>query len=516
MFRTIQQSKILRGGIILAVLGILSRLVGLFRDRILAKYFGASEILDAYYGAFTIPDFIFNLVVVGAVASAFIPVFVEHQAKNEALAWQLAGKFLNVLLAGVILLGLVFFILIPYLIGWILPGLSLESQLLAVVLIRIMLLSPIIFTLSTVMGSILQIHQRFLAFGLAPIFYNLGIIFGAVYLEPRIGSTGLAWGVVLGAILHLLIQAPFALKLGFRFQSLIEMTQGVKKIIKLMIPRSISLAATQINWIILTAIATTISAGSVTIFNLANNLQFVPIAMVGLSMAVASFPTLSREALQVDQTAFRQRVEKTIKGILFVIVPISFLIFYIRMDIVQVLLGVGNFTIDDVTLTARVLGFFMLGVFAQAVIPFLNRAFFALQDTRTPVLVTLGMIILNIVLVFFFLDRFSDQILALPLAFSLASIIQVFGLLFLINRRITDFQLWKVFRGFLGDLFVGVLMLMGMIMVDAAIVPFFELKNFSGAFMHGFLLTLVALLLFIAFALIFKTRDYEELVGETK
>jgi len=313
----------------------------------------------------------------------------------------------------------ILFFFVPALINLISPGFTPEKKDLAVLFTRVMLFSPFIFSISIVVGSVLQVFHRFLVYSLAPVMYNIGIIIGALFFEPRFGPLGLAEGVVLGAFLHLAIQIPAVYRVGFRWQKIVDFTSsGMKRIFYLMIPRSLGLAAMQINWIVLSAIATTISIGSVAVLNFANNLQYLPIALVGISVAVASFPTLSREALEKNKKYFTNRVTNTLRQILFIIIPLSFLVIYLREDIVRIVLGAGKFRVSDINLTAQILGLFSIGIFAQSIIPFLSRSFYAMQDTKTPVLSTIISIVVNVGLAFWFVSR-GFGILGLPLPFVL-------------------------------------------------------------------------------------------------
>ena len=431
-----KQSRMLLGAsALLAFFNLASRVMGLVRDRVLASRFGASDILDVYYISFQIPDFIFNLLAIGAISTAFIPLFIEYETKrSKEEAWKLASNFLNLLLAGLLVAIGVLFIFTPSLIDVIAPGFSGEKKYLASTFTGVMFASPLIFAVSIVAGSVLQASNRFLAFAMAPIAYNIGIIIGAVYFEPLFGPLGLAEGVVLGALLHLTVQFPALFKTGFRWFRIFDYKdEGTLRMLKLILPRSFGLAAVQVNWIVLNALATTLGIGTVTALNFAFNLQFVPVALVGISVAVASFPTMSREALE-DRTAFAARIAKTIRGILLLIVPLSFIFWYAREYIVGILLGTGIFGARDVKLTADILGFFMLGVFAQSIIPILARSFYALQNTKIPVLAGLAAVLVNVILAFFLIE--SMDAMALPLSYALAGILNAAILGVMLKRKL--------------------------------------------------------------------------------
>ncbi len=512
MLLTRQSKTLLGASATLALLGLFSRVLGVLRDRILASHFGASDLLDVYYVSFDIPDFIFNLLVVGAVASAFIPIFIEYQSKKEGEEWSLANNFLNILAAIMAITAGAIFIFTPGLIHLIAPGFSPEKKDLAVLFTRVMLFSPIIFSISVVVGSILQVFHRFLAYSLAPIMYNLGIIFGAIYLVPKFGPLGLAEGVVLGALLHLLIQLPALKGTGFIWKKIWDFGDaGMRKILKLMIPRTIGVALVQINLIILDALSSKISPGSVTIINLANNFQYLPISLVGISTAVASFPTLSRQALEEDKTAFGERINRILRQILFIILPLSFLMIYLRTDLTRVVLGSGLFGPRDIELTGNVLGFFMVGVFAQSIIPFLARSFYAMQNTRIPVMASIAGVAANILFAWYLSP--SLKILALPLAFSLAGILNALILIVFLKFNLQSFPLKEIGVYLLKLLYICVVMVLVMILANTFIN--FDV-NFLGSLYQIVTMSVIGALTFIVFSSIFKLDEGRFLVGAIK
>ena len=509
MILTRQSKTLLGASAMLALLGLLSRILGVLRDRILASHFGASDLLDVYYVSFNIPDFVFNLLVVGAVSSAFIPVFVEYQSRKKGEEWNLVNNFLNILVVAMTATVGVLLIITPWIINIIAPGFSVDKKELAVLFTRVMLFSPIIFSVSVIVGSVLQVFHRFLAYALAPIMYNLGIIFGAVFLVPKFGPLGLAEGVVLGALLHLLVQLPALRGIGFKWKKIWNFgDSGMIKIFKLMIPRTIGLAAVQINWIVLNAMATTISTGSVVILNFANNFQYLPISLVGISTAVASFPTLSREALEENKTAFGDRINKTLRQVLFTVLPLSFLMIYLRTDLIRIILGSGLFAPRDIELTGNVLGFFMLGVFAQSVIPFLARSFYAMQNTFVPVTASILGVGVNILLAWHFSS--SLGIFSLPLAFSLAGIVNALILIIFLKFRLKTILLKDLGVYLLKIIYICVIMVLVMFLVDIFIN--FDI-NFVGSLYQIIILSVIGTLTFGVFSSILKINEGMFLVG---
>lgn len=421
--------------VIVGAASMASRFVGVVRDRVLASTFGAGHDLDAYYAAFRVPDFLYTLIILGALSAGFIPVFAEYlETKGKDEAWRLAEQVLSVVGAFMAVACLLLAIFARQLVPLTVPGFSPEMTDVTVTLSRIMFLSPFLLGISAVMGGILQTLRRYLAFSLAPVFYNFGIIFGALVLAPRMGIVGVAWGVVIGALFHLLAQATVVLKLGIRRVSWPSLKpSGVRRILKLMVPRMIGLAVSQMNLVILLAFASALPAGSVAVFNLANNLQSFPVGIIGISFALAAFPLLSAAASTKDWGRFNGEFVSAAAKICFFILPATALFILLRIQIVRLVLGAGHFDWKDTITTANVLGFFTVSLLAQALVPLFARAFFAVQDTRTPLFISFLSEVLNLGLAY--LLRGPLGIAGLSLAFSAASFFNAFFLWWTFTRK---------------------------------------------------------------------------------
>lgn len=451
---------------------LLSRILGVVRNRIFAGEFGAGDAMDMYFAAFLIPDFVYNLFIVGMLGSIFIPVFARELERSEEDAWRLANAALTVFTVVIALFAAVAILFAPRLIMFAAPGFNAEKQAGAAALMRVMFLSPILLAISNVLGSILQAHKMFFSFALAPVMYNIGIIFGAIFFVKQLGIIGLALGVVLGAFLHLAIQLPPLFKLGFRFRVSFDTAHaGVRKMARLSIPRIAGIAAYQFNLVFVSALASTVMQGSVSIFNFANDLQFVPVGIVALSFASAVFPFLASHYAAGDTRAFLDRLYSAVNQILFLVIPVSVFFILLRAQIVRIIFGYGQFSWENTRLTAAALGAFAVSVFAQALIPLFSRAFFAREDTKTPVVINVSAMALNIALSFLFLRLMRSggafaaavgaifkvtgmegmEILALPLAFSCSAIVNFALLYFAFSRRVEEFDgsriifsLWKI------------------------------------------------------------------------
>jgi len=422
---------------IIAIAGVVSRILGFLRDRILASHFGAGDILDAYYAAFRIPDLIYSFLVLGALSAAFIPVFTEMLAKkNEDDAWKLASGTLEFLTVSLGILALFCVIFAPWLTGLLAPGFSGEKHELAVHLTRIMLLSPLFLGVSAVFGGVLISFKRFAAYSFAPVFYNIGIILGAVVFVPFIGPSGLAWGVVTGSFFHMLVQYPSLLQSGFRFRfssGRFLGHSGVRKVIRLMVPRSLGMAVNQISLFVMTIFASLLASGSLSAFTLANNIQSVPLGLFGVAFSLAAFPSLSLAIAEGNNRRFFRIIAETSRRILFFVVPLSVIMIVFRAQFVRVILGAGAFDWEDTILTFEILKWLAVSLFAQSLIPLFARAFFALQDTKTPLFIALGSEALHIVLIPLLLPYYAAE--GLAMAFSAGTIMNAVLLYVYLRHR---------------------------------------------------------------------------------
>ncbi len=421
--------------VILGIASIASSIVGVLRDHTLAATFGAGPALDAYYAAFRVPDFLYTLIIMGALSTGFIPVFSEYlETKSKDEAWKLAAQTLSTVGAFMAVACLILAACAQWLVPLTVPGFSPDNLALTIGLSRIMFLSPFLLGLSAVMGGILQATRRFLAFSLAPIFYNLGIIGGALFLAPRMGITGVAWGVVIGAFLHFLVQAMVAIKLGLpKLPKPSFKHEGVRRIIKLMVPRTMGLAVSQFNMVILLVFASAMTVGSVAVFNLANNLQQFPVGIFGTSFALAAFPVLSAYASLKDQKNFKREMCSAANKIMFLMVPSTAGYFLLRAQIVRLVLGAGQFDWNDTIRTANVLGMFTISLIGQALIPLWARAFYAMQNTRTPFWISV--VSEGTMFVLAWTLRQPLGVMGLALAFALATYVNLSLMWFFFRRK---------------------------------------------------------------------------------
>ena len=500
--------------LILAGSYFVSALLELLRDRLLGGHFGAGNELDVYYAAFTIPDFIALILIFGAVSAAIIPIFSSYLVSSKEEAWHYVSLILNIFLTFLICVCILLIVLAPLLINLIAPGFSETKKEMTVLLMRIMFLSPIILGTSSIVSGILQVFHKFLVTALAPIMYNSGIIIGILFFVPHFGLSGLAWGVVLGALMHLLIQIPAFLNSGFTYAKIQSGFKnnfdighpGIKKTFILMAPRSLGLGAGQINTMVITAIASTLATGSVAVYNLANNLSFILINAISISLSTAVFPAMALAYSKDDTKDFKQKFSGAFSQMLFLCIPISIAIFLLRAQVVRVILGTGRFSWIDTRLTAACLGVFSLGLCAHGLILLLAKTFYAAHNTKIPALVSIGTVAFNIVMSLFFIKMlgfnnfFSDflrwglrleasyniTVIGLVLAFTITAITEALLLLLFINQKLNIFQGTKIAASVCKTLIAGGVMGVVIFLVRDSLVRyhFVGLQTFWGVFVQ--------------------------------
>lgn len=436
---------------------VTSRLLGLVREMVIYNQFGTSRALDAYRAAFNIPDLIFELVAGGALAAAFIPTFTGYLAKGrQDEAWHLASAVMTIACTAAAAVAAVVFVLAPWIVPLIVPGFEPAAQALTVQLVRLMLLAPILAGLSGIAAGVLNSHQRFTLPALSPVVYNLAIIAGALLLAPRWGVRGLAVSVVVGAALHFGIQVPGLVRLGMVYQPSLDWRHpGVREVGRLLGPRLAGLAVARLNFFVNTILASLLAVGSLAALNLAWQLNLLPWSIVAMTIATAVFPTLAEQAAQARNDELRATLAGALRVTLFLAIPASVGLLVLRVPLVQLLFQRGEFTAISTAMTAWALLFYALGLGAIATTEIVTRGFYALHDTRTPVLVAAVAVTTNILLSLLFVWLFGALGLGpqaavaaggpssnvgvhggLALANTIANTIEAAALLVLIRRRL--------------------------------------------------------------------------------
>ncbi|HCE30427.1 MAG: putative peptidoglycan lipid II flippase MurJ [Candidatus Daviesbacteria bacterium GW2011_GWB1_39_5] len=455
-----RQTSILSAASIIMATMMLSKVLGLIRDRLLAHVF-LPEKIDIFWAAFRLPDLIFQIIILGALSVAFIPVFTEHlENKGKEDAFAMARAVLSVALAIFIVITVVMYIFAEPIIGsFIAPGFSLARQLQVVELTRIILFGQVILVFGSFFIGISQSFQRFIIPSLAPVFYNFGIILGIVFLSKQWGITGAAYGVVIGAFLHAAIQLPLIWSIGFRFKLPLNFfNTGVREIMRLMSVRTIGLSAEQINETVGLALASIASVGSVTFLTFAQHLQVVPIGLFGATLAQAALPVLSAERARGKIEEFKITILTTLQQILFLTLPATVILIVIRIPVVRLIFGASQFNWEATVLTGATLAFLSVGLAAQAISLLLVRGFYALKDTKTPVLVSLFVVMLNIILGVYLIVILKLDVWSIGLANSTAAIVSAVLLFWALHKKVGNFDLKSVLGPFSKMLMATIIM----------------------------------------------------------
>ena len=456
---TLRQTSILSGATIIMATVILSKILGLLRDRLLTHIFPPDEI-SIFFAAFGLPDIIFQLLVFGALSVAFIPVFTEYmEDRGRDEAFKLAGSILNLALLILTLAIILLFIFVDPLTALIAPGFSEGQRLQTASLTRVILIGQLFLVIGSLFAGLLQSFQRFIIPALAGVFYNVGIITGIILLSGTYGILGAALGVVAGALMHFLIQLPLVLSMGFRVKFLLRLFHpGVKEIIGLMSIRSLGLAAELVNERVAVALASLISVQSVTFLTLSQHLQLVPISLFGATIAQAALPVLSSERARGRIEEFKTTLLTTLHQILFLALPAAAILIVLRVPAVRLVFGASQFNWEATVLTGKTLAWLSVGLAAQAVSLLLVRSFYALKDTKTPVLVSFLVVGINIALSFYFVRILKWDVWSLGVAFSIANILSAICLFIALSFKVGGFRLSGVLKPLLKMIMATIIM----------------------------------------------------------
>ena len=423
-----------RAGLIVSAAFLVSRVLGWVRLVVIANVFGATAELDAFIAAFRIPDLIFQLVAAGALSSALIPVVTDVLANDgEARAWRIVATVANLMLIALVAMAAIVFVFADVLVPVFTGGFDAPTMARTVELTRIMALGPIFLAMGSVATSVLNARGRFAAAAIAPITYNLAIIAAALLLGPSMGALGLAIGVVVGSVLHLVVQIPPLRAIGMRYRPVIDLADAAaRRALVLMGPRAIGLSASQITFVVVTALATNLGVGAVTAFAFAFTLLQIPIGVIGVPLGVVLFPSLSRQAATGGTDEFLRLLVRAVRLLIVAMLPVAVLAAILRTETVAVLFS--GFSRSAIELTAATFLAFLPGLPAHALIAVLARAFYAHQDTITPVVVAIAAVVVNTTLATILVGPLGLPGVALAIA--IAAWLEAAALVVLLRRRL--------------------------------------------------------------------------------
>ncbi len=440
-----RQKTVMGATFVIFAATLTSAFLGIWRNRVLSGEFYAccTAQLDVYTNAFRIPDMLFSMLVMGAFSASFIPVFAREWSRGKKEAFQMASTVITLVLSGFLGVTLLVMIFAKPLSILIAPGFSGEQITLMARLMRIMMISQIFFSVSNFVTAILQARQRFLVSAFSPVVYNISIILGAKFLSGTWGIYGPTLGVVLGAFLHLLIQLPVLWKLGFRYVPSFDIKRrGVGQIGKLMLPRSFSLGLGQLENLIAATIASTLPVGSVFIFNLAQQLMQLPTRLFGATIGQAALPTFARNAASGKGKELDRIVRQVLIQGFYISFPVSAIFLVLRLPLVRVAFGAREFPWAATLKTAETLAWFAPAIFAQTGIQILVRVYYALQDTKTPLFISLSALLTTILVSSVLVFGQGWGIAGLSLGISVGALIQLLQLLLFLKGKMPTFS-WE-------------------------------------------------------------------------
>ena len=451
-----QQTNILSAAFIIMATVILSQFLGLIRQRFLVGIFGASNTLGVYLASSRLPDFLFQLIIAGALSSAFIPVFSDYLRHNREKEGHIFASTILLLGVGIfIVLSLFLVIFAEFFCHLLAPGFTHPQIVLMANLMRVIIVGELLFIIGSFLSAVLQSYNHFFIPGIAAALYNFGIIIGIIFLSNWIGIYAPAVGVIFGSIIFVALQIPLVRKIGFSFHPrALKNVEGVKEVLNLMWPRTLSLAIFQSGTLLtVTLISFLADPGrSYVIFDYAQTLAFAPVALFGQTIAQAAFPVLSRQ--REDLEAFKATFITSLYQMLYLVLPISVLFLVLRIPIVRLVYGAAQFDWPATVLTGRVMGFFVISLFAQSLIYLVSRAFYALHDTFIPLIVgaisTGAMLGLAAIMVFYV----HLGIGSIAIAYSISSVLQFVILFVLLHVKTKGFHKLKLFFT-VGKLFIA-------------------------------------------------------------
>jgi putative peptidoglycan lipid II flippase len=459
-----QARSLARAAVIVGVAYILSNLTGLGQRIIVTSRFGTSVEYDAFNAAFRIPDLLFNLLAGGALASAFIPTFTTRLSRNQqALAWRLAalvGLWVFIIMSAVAALAA---LLAPLLVKTLIaPGFDDAAVALTTSLMRMMLVSTVIFGVSGLLMGVLQSNNSFIAPAIAPSLYNFGIIFGALFLKGQ-GIYGVAQGVVLGAVLHLLVQIPALIKILRKAKgdgrlemgdssagpqsptSTLDLRTDVRNVIRLMLPRIVGLGAVQVNLIVTVALASKMGEGAVSALNIAFATLILPQAVIAQATATVLFPTISAHAARGERAEFSSALTRAINIVITFSAPAAIGLILLGQPVIRMLFERNTFSTQSTTAVAFALVWYAVGLVGHSALEVVTRGFYALHDTLRPVILSVASMVLNVALSLILANVFSAHHQppygGLALANSIATALETLLLYALLARRVPELNM---------------------------------------------------------------------------
>ncbi len=512
--QSLRENKIGQATVIIAVFSLLAKALGIVREIAFAHEFGITgNLVGSYFAAFRIPDFIYNLLILGTFSVAFIPIYSEYLMNDKKEADKLASSILNTTLLSVLGLSLIAFIFVNPLVHLIVPGFSGEALELTKMFTKVFLLSPIFMTLASIISSVLNTHKSFLMVAIAPVFYNISIIVGILVFYPLMGPVGIALGVVLGAFLMFVIQVPKLFSLGFRYQVIIENSRGYVKFWKLYWPRIFSMGTEPIAALIVTIFGSYIGTKALAGFYYANNLQSIFLGVIAVSFAIAVFPVMSDLFNKKDMNSFKDVLAKTTIQILYFMVPLSILLLVLRAQTVRLIFGIfqgTSFDFEATRIVAQALGLFCISLFAQGLIPLFTRAFYAMQNTKIPVVISFITVAFTIGISAYLIPKYG--LAGMALAFSIASILHLSILIMELHRKLGHIHDEYLIVNSLKIVIAAILAGAGSFVALYLVAPIVDLHTYFGVLVQALISGLIGISLYLGIGWVLGLAETHDLV----
>lgn len=513
---------------VLAGFSVLSQVLALVRDRTFAHYFGAGSVLDAYFAAFKIPDLLFAFLTLFVSSFALVPLLAGKEKKAQGV---IIGNVLFAFGVSALFLTALLWFAMPYLIPALFPGFSNTMVADTVLLSRIMLVQPILLGLSSIASSVVQVLRQFVIYALAPIMYNLGIIGGVLFLYPQYGIKGLAWGVVIGALLHVIVQTLPLLSHAHTFwkPSFASLKSSIVDVALPSLPRALALSSQQILMVVFASVASLTATGAIAALSFSFNLQSIPLTIIGVSYAAVIFPALASLIAKKEHALFMREVWASIRHVVFWTFPAITMMIILRAQIVRIILGTGAFSWNDTRLTAALLACFALSLIAQSAILIFSRAYYAANSSLVPIVLNVGGAISAGILAYvgvfwlqtssmprFFIEsllRVPDvpgtSVLAIPIAYSLSMLVVgvLFGIVFA-KRFGFDPLVWHTLGSSFAASVIGATGAYAVLQFMASLLP---QDTFLGIFTEGVVAGLVGMILWAVILLILNSTELKEI-----
>ena len=449
MLPKIRVDHLIRSTGILMIAFLANKILAIGRQIVVARAFGTGADYDAFVAAFRLPDILFLLIAGGALGTAFIPILSERltsRPESDPDGWRLTSGVLNTLLLVVTAIAILMAILADPLVKWVVaPGFAPETQALTANLMRLTLISTIIFSVSSLLGAVLHTRQHFILPAIAPLVYNLGIMAGALFLAPDYGVYGLIWGAILGSLGHLLIQVPGLLRYGIRYQPILDWAdRDLWHIARLMGPRVLNIVVIQINFVVMFNLASRLDEGTVSALDYGWDLMQMPQTIIGSAIGIVLFPTLSELAARGDIATLRHTLAQTLRIILALSIPAMVGLMVLGLPLIQVMFERGEFGPDSTAAVYQSLQFWALALIAHSALEVVNRVFYAQKDTVTPFLSSVVSMVINLGLALLLYQRLSAG--GLALSNGIAVTVEVIIMLVIAHYRLNGIEAGAILK----------------------------------------------------------------------